>query len=597
MNFDINKDKIRPANQPAISRRCSIVFGAVLLFLALSFLSCCSRQENESRAGALYREASKLAQTGRTIKALEIAEKAAKLNPDHIENQLLLSRLYMDNGKAARAESSLDRVLRLKPGDVRALAMKITLLGDRGDLNGIEKAAKKILENPGGDPEIQKKALVALGDAAFLRDHDYGKAEEYFNRARAFFPEDPHLLIHLADIAIARQQYDKFHEILLEAEKRKDLLDRDGLVNLYNWLGDSYVFPGRKKEALESYQKALKLDPGNVYARAHMAYIYLDWFDLENADRILGNLPETHPDEVYVSSAACRLWICENRFHRAVRTLDNITRGKNFEPNVFWALGNLYMELGQYEQAEKIYRKYAVGQPLSVEAHLGLALCALAKGDEKGAEKIFKKWAPRLPGNSRHEEYRLKGALYVHNLNNLKKAEENLELYLKNSKPDDPGALMLMGYLRLLQKREKEAGDFFNRALANSRPEYYARLEVAELYAKSGYADRVMEQVNAAGREIEKLTPSVSAAMYYRCAYTLYVAGKLKDALHYAELSIQKDPDLTESLILLSRLYRETGEKEKAKAALSRALKLEPYNELAVFERDHPDKPNPYFYF
>ncbi|MCD6309651.1 MAG: tetratricopeptide repeat protein [Candidatus Eremiobacteraeota bacterium] len=554
-------------------------------------------RKSSSMTTSIRSQVLKLQEKGKSATAIELAEKAFGDDPENIDLLLLLARLYFDNRQVAKAILVLNDFLGKHPGNSDVLQYKLESVRDLGMHDELERTARALLLNPEITRDLKIKALMALGDVDYCRDGDYDSAREYYNRALKLSPGNPHILLKLAEVAGAEQEFDILQDLVMTAWEKKDSLDKEGLVTLYYWIGHTHVFFGRTREAEQAYKKALELDPEGIYQPPQISYTYLVHLDRDIANRLLRDSHFKHYDYLFEANKAGQLWSTHSMVNTGLARMEEaynkaVREGK-FDPNLWWALGNLYREMDRYESAEKIYKDHIEQDPGSIEAHIGLGACLLARGEKREAEKIFNEWGKKLPLNRRHELYQIKGAVYLWKLNDLKSAEENLKLFMKYAPPDNPKPLMEMGYLRLLQGDLSSARSLFKKLVTIAKPRYYARIQIATTYGRAGYPDQALEQIKAAQDGIEKLLPKVRSAMYYRCAFILYHLEKTKEGIHCAELSRKFDPTNPEPLVLLSRLYRAKGDLESAKTLLDKALELDPDNEQTLLEIEHPDKPDP----
>ncbi|MCD6310481.1 MAG: tetratricopeptide repeat protein [Candidatus Eremiobacteraeota bacterium] len=586
----------------------------VFVFIISLLLTACSPVKSkktsisgitESTERSLYRKAVELQKAGHSKEALELAEKAIKKYPGDIEILLLLSRLYLDNNQPARAEQYLEEALDRNPDDIRAMELKLTLMGDTQNYDEMEKIAKNLLKRDDVTDRVHLNALLALGDVAYHRDNDYDRAEAFYTRCRDISFFEPHVLFSLANVAAVKRQYEKNRMYLEEIEKNKDKLDRETLLKLYRWQGDSYIFSGNFDRAKENYLKVLRLNPDDYRTAVQIAYIHLHSFynlDLEEGHRYLDDLPFIHPDDPRVAMVAGVLWRAEGRYYRALKIMENAReqalKKRSFQSDLWWTLADFYSMLGRYDDAEKLYREYINYHPDTIDGYIGLATCLLAKGDKQKAEKMFEKWGNRLRELRPHEIFELylmKSVVYLDHLEDFSAAEKNLELFKKHAPVGNFEPDIMFGYLRLLQHRLADAKAHFEKAIDMAKPKYYVYLEIVDLCTATGYSDLGLEYALSAQKEIDKLIPPVRAAMYYRCAKSLYSSGEIEQAFLLVEKSAKIDPELPEAWILLSRLYRETDDDKNADMAIDRALTLDPGNEQALFEKKHPGAKNPYF--
>lgn len=530
---------------------------------------------------------------GKDEEALKFAEKASGTDPENVDAALLLVQLYMDTGRGDDAEKLMNSLQQKMPGNVAVLEYRLLLMQNSRNYDGVESAANEIIANPQAGKFIRIKALHALGDAYYFRSGDYDKAENFYKKALELSPGDPQTLLKIAMIKSGRQQFKELYAVVAEAEKHRDRLDREGLVNLYYWKGHANVFLGNIKEAEKAYKKALELDPEKNYEPPNIAYTYLSQLDENIAKEILRDSHFKNSDYLFEANKAGQLWSSHSMSNRGLKDMEESYRKGKFDPSLWWALGNLYREINRYNDAERVYRDLIKKDPGSIEGHLGLGACLLVNGKEKEAEEIFDEWGAKLPPNRKNELYHITSSVYLWKLKDYEKAEENLKLYLKYASPDNPKPLMEMGYLRLKQGRTADAGVFFKKLLTVSKPVYFAHLEVATTYARVGITDKALEHIQAAQEDIEKLLPGVRALMYYRSAFILYHLSKFDESFHYAELSDKLAPGKPETVVLLSRIYREKGDKKSSKDFLDRALKIDPDNEQTLMEIKHPDRPDP----
>lgn len=567
----------------------------ILAFLFLVFMPGCSQKADVSKAKQLYDKAFELTRYGKFDEALKLAKEAEAADKNNIDNQVLLARLYLEKSDTRKAAGAINNVLKLAPEDGRAMSLLITIAEDEREFQKVTEIANKILSRPGATPDLKKDAYISLGQVGFFRQ-DYETAEKYYNLALKANPEDRSTLLHLAKLAEATNRYDKFWSIMKEAEKYKDTFERENIREFYHWMGHAYVSRGDTDKALENYKKALDMDSGDSYARIHVVWMYMEKLDYDNAVKYFGDLPKTSPYDDYVVEALTNLYCNQGRYYRAVKVYENAI-GKNKERfNMSWGIGRLYIELGLYDKAGEVFNYYTGKFPRYSEGHIGQAMLSLAKGDEKKSEEIYKEWGQKLPEHRLNEKYFNRAVIYLRHLGSLEKAEENLKEYMKRAPSDPYETLLLMATLRLKQNRPQEAEEYIKKAIQRAKPEYFIYLEAAGVYASAGNADKAVEYINKAKPGIDKLSPPVRAGMYFRCAFNMWGLGKPDEAQKYAEESLSLDPGLVDSMVLLSYLNSEKGDKEKAAALIDQALKLEPENEQAIFAKNNPDKINPFMY-
>ncbi|MFH1090674.1 MAG: tetratricopeptide repeat protein, partial [Pseudomonadota bacterium] len=67
-------------------------------------------------------------------------------------------------------------------------------------------------------------------------------------------------------------------------------------INVYNSLGIIYRRQGRLDDAIEQYQKALRVHPRDEHIYYNLARVYLEMNDFENSEKALKTALEINPE-------------------------------------------------------------------------------------------------------------------------------------------------------------------------------------------------------------------------------------------------------------------------------------------------------------
>lgn len=202
-----------------------------------------------------------------------------------------LAAYYHDKGDNKKADEYIEKAVRLNPNNSDVRFIQGNIFYKQKDYDNAIIAYKKTVElNPKGDNPWRKLALC------YKEKKDYKKALESINKAIELSPEDyefkgtqAELLLFNGDINNASRAYEKTLELLLkdlgkekdagkysnaswyalfvskfsDAERyAKECLTMDSkMYELYTNLGHSYLFQGKKSEALIEYRKHIEQDP------------------------------------------------------------------------------------------------------------------------------------------------------------------------------------------------------------------------------------------------------------------------------------------------------------------------------------------------
>lgn len=209
-------------------------------------------------------------------------------------------RQRIDSGQAPSLSDleQLDRVLRRSPrfleGWVQAAKLAAALFRSTHEPADLERArlyvdgARRIA--PEDSRTLRESFNVALLGA---RDREAG---EILRRIEAQLPGDP-------DVLFLRYRLLESQGRIAEAEKAlRDAVERAPSWRNVYWLAKLETGRGRVREARGLLEGLLRQSPGNVWAREQLAYLELVYGDLEEAERIYGELARSNARHAYFTN-------------------------------------------------------------------------------------------------------------------------------------------------------------------------------------------------------------------------------------------------------------------------------------------------------
>lgn len=251
-------------------------------------------------------------------KALELYTRAKKLNPDNAFINLALSDIFNSENKPEEAFSELKIAFKHQElsidQKIKIIISYFSSFPDQKAFNYAENLSQILTEVHADDP----KSFSIYGDVLF-QENELEKAKSSYEKAIAlnkqvyaiwdqlirinlalnnmpgvikegeealtYFPNQAPLYIYTALAYNQLKQSDKAVSYLNNALNYD--LERAAKVQVYSSLGDAYQELKKYKESSESYEKALHLESGNVYALNNYAY-YLSLRDenLEKAEKM-----------------------------------------------------------------------------------------------------------------------------------------------------------------------------------------------------------------------------------------------------------------------------------------------------------------------
>ncbi len=205
-------------------------------------------------------------------RALDLVHGARGLAPDDPRPLFTQFWIELSREQTAAAAKTLERIESLLANDPRALVLRSNLADREGRL---DEALLDLRQAVKADPTWRNLSSLANLEA---RTGHVEEARSHLRQILTYSSDNIFALDSLARIELL------FGD-LQEAERRyQDLLTRTPkpMHAHYNNLGATRVLLGRYPEAIDSFQKALEIDPDDVYAH----------LDLAQAELALGNRGE-----------------------------------------------------------------------------------------------------------------------------------------------------------------------------------------------------------------------------------------------------------------------------------------------------------------
>ncbi|HEX9637084.1 MAG TPA: tetratricopeptide repeat protein [Acidobacteriota bacterium] len=237
--------------------------------LAIPRLEAATRLSPDN-ASAWYLLASTRDRGGDAAGAREAVQAALATDPDHLEAHNLLARLLRQAGDAEGARRELERFAELsrereaeeaRRRDLRASFDAATLELRVGRLEAAERLLDSVLklepEHDGAHAMLAKILLSTRREA---------EARAHLSRALAARPDYYEYLYLDALLRSRSGESEAAMESLARAEA-----DHPGFAEIYNLRGNLLLQDRRYDEAIESYRRALELEPRNAAFRLNLS--------------------------------------------------------------------------------------------------------------------------------------------------------------------------------------------------------------------------------------------------------------------------------------------------------------------------------------
>jgi tetratricopeptide (TPR) repeat protein len=342
--------------------------------------------------------------------------------------------------------------------------------------------------------------------------------------------------------------------------------------------------PRSTDDLIRYYQARLarRADDVRTYARLGQAYILKaretgdpQYYDL--AEKALTRGLALSPDPATATRAATDLAVVQmarHEFREALATAQKALTFGSGELNPYGLIGDAYIELGEYSQAEAAYEKMRSLQG-PFYPHSRLSMLRFLKGDPAGAiAEMRRAVVTGITGNQPKEniawaQFKLGATLFqAGDLAGAGQAQqEALATY-----PGYHRALAGLAQVRAAEGQYPEAIELYRKAIGVvPMPDYAASL--GDVYAKVGRAEEARKQYDLV--EYIGLLNAFNKVLYNRELALFYLDHdkKLGEALDLARRELDVRRDIYTHDVLAWALYK-NGQPREALAAMAEALRL-----------------------
>ncbi len=309
---------------------------------------------------------------------------------------------------------------------------------------------------------------------------------------------------------------------------------------------ESAIFRGQVDAVRIRYQEQARNRPGDVQLRIFLAWCSMPSDEAWNALKAISAL---HPENPWVHLGMGRIYTLWKMRDQAKAELDAaLKHHPRFYPAMV-ALGDLARAAGKSDEAESHYRA-ALAVHDDAEAHAGLGLTLLAKGDKDEAKAELVEAVERWPD----QPAALSALASLHReAKDAKAAADALEKLLALT-PKDRDARKALAELRFDSGDLDQAAAEYERFLRLAGPDAPVLKRLAGIYQKLSRGDdeeRVLEQLSA----LEKESPEHALRM----AELARARGKLEDAEAQLLEAAERAPSRADVHLKLARLRVERG--------------------------------------
>ena len=535
----------------------SILRALALTALCFSLLACGSSQD---RRDSFYEKAQKLEAEGKHQDAQVELKNAIKIDPKFAKGYSLLGTVQLQERNWPGAFSSFQRAAELDPEDINAQLGMCKLYLMTRNLDKAEAKADLILSRQPGHVEAGVIKSIAL-----TKQDRVPEALAMLEKLQQANPDNPDVFIARSEAFTAQKDMPAAEQVLLQglAKNPKHLL-----LNLQ--LANMYAHQGRNDEAEKRFNDIVSLDPNNAAANMLLVNFYFQSGQQDKATQALLALAQRYPKEASYRISQAQSAMGAGKPAEAEAILSSGLKEIPDSSELRLALAEQYLRSGQFAKVEPVVQVMIdrdPNHPQTVTARRILANAHLAAQQPDKArvqlDALFKR-------NPRDTEGRLiAGAL---DMQTGKTREAIVALReVVDADPKNLRGAELLARAHFKNNEPALAETVLSKFVADNPENTQARMMLAETLLAVGKTERALSELSAMAGPDQK-NPAVFLAMGDMYAQKQNI-GAAKNAYKRATEVAPKEPA---GHVKLGRLLWATRDTRGAMAAFDQALAIAP---------------------
>jgi tetratricopeptide (TPR) repeat protein len=231
-------------------------------------------------------KASVLSSAGRYAEARTIAEAVSTAESENIEAFFVLAAIEGASGRQRQQQTALEKIIKIEPNNSQALISLGNLSLQTRAMRPAASYFHRVLTKEPENPE----ALIGLS-RAFRMNQEWNDAEMLLNRVVELYP----------GMVPGRAERARFYwgrgfllQALADLDEAKKIAPDDYWIAIDR--ANLLLEMNRKSQALEEFNRAIGINPGEYMAYAYTAGLKDDLGDIDGAERDYAILAKLKPD-------------------------------------------------------------------------------------------------------------------------------------------------------------------------------------------------------------------------------------------------------------------------------------------------------------
>lgn len=420
-------------------------------------------------------------------------------NADDQELLFLRAEAFAAKNQSKQAQNDLEAILKKNPSSAKAFHALGALAAGQRDA---DTAVSRYTEALKADPDHASSA-VELAALELLMKKDVAKGEEAI------------------DQALSPERRDK----LGPAELGKALAVKAQVL----------LMEHKASDAVTAFQEALRVDPNNSFAKAHLAEAYTALHDLDSALPMAKQAAEGSPETLEYTEEYLSLLVTLGKMEDALKVVSDASKRFPGNASIGYLKGRVDDTLDKPKDAEEDYRSAVAADPKLVVAQLFLA------------------------------------RLYLR-FHRISDAKPQMEQAL-SKEPNNPDVHVVMGELALAEGNMDEADKQMAKALDLDPTLAEAYLGRSKVALEKGQTEVALQQSEKA----LSLDPHVLGGRLQH-GTALWKSGRLEDAVKELQTAREEEPRNSAISVTMGAVQLEKGDINGAGGTLAAVLSADPSN-------------------
>lgn len=344
------------------------------------FIARAKQKIEEKHIEAAMKDAFSILLTGKYDQAIERFRAVAMRLCDQPELHNSMGHCYARMKQMDKAIDSYARAVGLAPESASYHADLGLALFDAGRISEsiivLERAIKL------GDNSPQVSYILGL---AYEQKGRLNEAEASYRRAAELNPQFWDAHVALAEMYERQGALDKALNSYLLATALK------AQPTLFNNIGRLYFLQGKRNEAIQYFQKAIKENPAFVTARQNLAIAYRATGELEKAASEWNEIIKLQPDNFDAMLELADVFVDLKRYDEALELCKKVIAKDSKKAAARVLVGYIYYTRGELGLAWDEYRRATELDPKNPDAWNGLGAVYERQGKLQEAERCYQR--------------------------------------------------------------------------------------------------------------------------------------------------------------------------------------------------------------